>query len=392
MNIEIKPMNREHLAASLALSNFAFQVELTKEEREKRIARMEPDGTWGAFVDGHLASRLTLLSLQTWIQGKVFAMGGIAGVATWPEYRRGGLVGRLLAAALRQMKDSGQTVSFLHPFQFGFYRRFGWETYTEYKKYEIPVGLLPKLSPQPGRIERVTDNAVPVLAPIYETFASRYNGSLSRDEDWWNKRVLERKKGTIAVYYDEAGEPAGYVLYQVKDKVCAVHELVSLHHGARLALWRFLSDHDSMMEKLTVEAPADDQLPFLLDNPRIGQTVVPYFMARIVDAASFIAQYPFASGTEATFRLTLSDEHAEWNQGELTVAVDESGTARIVDDADAPDLPRAACDIQTLTALLLSYQRPAALREIGRLKADAAAVELLTRLVPAKTTYLPDFF
>ena len=60
-------------------------------------------------------------------------MGGIAGVATWPENRRQGHVSTLLKHALQEMKSKGQTLSFLHPFSIPFYRKFGWELYAEYK-------------------------------------------------------------------------------------------------------------------------------------------------------------------------------------------------------------------------------------------------------------------
>ncbi|MBP1157093.1 MULTISPECIES: GNAT family N-acetyltransferase [unclassified Paenibacillus] len=391
-NVEIRNIPSEHFAESLELSEFAFQNVHTSEERERRIGNLRSSELWGAYVDGLLAAKMTVLDLKTRIQGKTFGMGGIAGVATWPEYRRGGLVAHLLDHALRVMRDNGQTISLLHPFQFAFYRKYGWETYTEYKMYEIPSGLLPKIDPQPGRIVRVGQDLT-LLGRIYEQYASRYNGALVRDETWWRDRIFADKQGTVAVYYDMEGEPAGYVFYQVKERLLKVHELVSLHHGARMALWRFLADHDSMIDKLVVNAPADDRLPFLLDNPRVKQELVPYFMARIVDAARFLEKYPFASGTESSLLLEVTDSHAEWNNRMFAVTVDESGTARVSGvTSTAGDWPLVRCDIQTLTAMLMGYQRPGFLLEIGRLQCKPEMIETLERLVPVRQTYLPDFF
>lgn len=390
--VEIRNIPSEHFAESLELSEFAFQNVLTPGERERRKANLHSDELWGAYVDGRLASKMTILNLETRIQGKTFAMGGIAGVATWPEYRRGGLVAQLLTNALRVMRDKGQTISFLHPFQFAFYRKYGWETYTDYKIYEIPSGLLPKVGPQPGRILRIVQD-FPLLGSIYEKYASRYNGALVRDESWWRERIFANKQGTVAVYYDTEGQPAGYVFYQVKERVLRVHEFVSLHHEARMGMWRFLADHDSMIDKLIVNAPSDDRLPFLLDNPRVKQELVPYFMARIVDAASFLEKYPFASGTESTLLLDVSDAHAEWNNRMFEVKIDESGTARVADDSGTTvDWPLVQCDIQTLSTMLMGYQRPGFLREIGRLHCKPEMVERLERLIPVRQTYLPDFF
>jgi predicted acetyltransferase len=392
---EIRQITPGEVKDALALSEFAFQVELTQEQREQRIAQTKPEQVWGCFYEGRLAAKLHLLELQTWIQGKPFAMGGIAGVATWPEYRRGGLVSRMLDQALRVMRDQGQTVSFLHPFQFAFYRKFGWETYCDYKKYEIGVEQLPKLPPQPGRVERIEwgNGQLPLLNSIYGIYAARYNGTLVRDEAWWERLLGGSKKGTAAVYYDVSGEPAGYVFYQVKDKTCTVHELICLHHGARRALWRFLADHDSMLTTLTVQAPADDQLTFLLDNPRVRQEVVPYFMARIVDVATFVEKYPFTSGVEHVLQLRVTDLQAEWNHGCFHIEIDESGTARVERIGEpAEGVLLLETDIPTLSAMLMGYQRPSFLREIGRVQGEPAAVEAWEELIPVRQTYLPDFF
>jgi predicted acetyltransferase len=139
MDANIKNIENEYIGESLKLSEFAFQYELSAEERAERLARFKPELNWGYFVDGELAAKLIILPLTIGLNGRSFTMGGIAGVATWPEYRRHGMVKQLLMHALEQMREQGQTISCLHPFEFSFYRKFGWETYTDYKRYEIPL-------------------------------------------------------------------------------------------------------------------------------------------------------------------------------------------------------------------------------------------------------------
>ncbi|OXM83371.1 GNAT family N-acetyltransferase [Paenibacillus rigui] len=382
---------------SLALSEFSFQYKIPPEEWEKKLSQLKENEQWGAYVDGKLAAKLTILELHTWIQGKRWKLGGIASVATWPEYRRGGLVAGLLTNALRVMREEGQYISFLHPFQFAFYRKFGWETYTETKKYEIATALLPKLPSQPGRVVRVgEDNGL--LGSIYTSFAQRYNGTLDRDEAWWTNRIFPVQQGTAAVYYNEAGEPRGYVRYQIKDRVCDIHELVYLDRESWKGLWRFIADHDSMMEKVKISAPGDDQLPFLLDNPRIKQETSPYFMARLVDAAKFIELYPFIqppSGAVVSLELKVTDSHAAWNDGVFLIEVRADGTAKVEKREQAAGVtgrPQVECDISTLSTLLMGYQSASFLYEIERLRGNEEGISLLEALIPKRTTYLPDFF
>src|SRR4051812_40976544 len=130
MESNIRRIEKDTLADSIRLSQFAFQYELSQAEQEERIANFKPEQSWGYYMEEQLAAKLSILELKTWINGYPFAMGGIAGVATWPEFRRHGMVKKLLIHALQTMKAAGQTISFLHPFEFPFYRKFGWETYT----------------------------------------------------------------------------------------------------------------------------------------------------------------------------------------------------------------------------------------------------------------------
>ncbi|TDF91860.1 GNAT family N-acetyltransferase [Paenibacillus piri] len=403
--VDIRRIPKEQFADSLALSEFAFQYELPPDKREEKLAQFKEEENWGAYVDGKLAARLTVLDLHTWLYGKRLALGGVASVATWPEYRRGGLVARLLHNALQVMREQGQTVSYLHPFQFAFYRRFGWETYTDTKKYEIPTALLPKLPSQPGHVKRVGSD-IGLLHSIYSAYASRYNGTLDRDEDWWKWKIFANKKGAAAVYFDAVGKPSGYVHYRVNERVCQIHELVSLDWETTKGLWKFIADHDSMIDKVTVSVPTDDKLPFVLDNPRIKQEIVPYFMARIVDVKRFLEQFPFAAanaGSGCTLKLSITDAHASWNNGLFTVEVDGRGHTAVHFEELPNDAPAAAanpdgqvhslaCDISTLTAIFMGYQRPAFMREIERLYGDEAAASCLGALIPQRQTYLPDFF
>jgi predicted acetyltransferase len=236
------------------------------------------------------------------------------------------------------------------------------------------------------------------LDEVYQAFAGQYNGMLLRDEEWWTTRILV-KKGNAAVFYDGAGIAKGYIHYQVKNKEFNIYELVFLDESARRGLWKFIADHDSMIERVLLSAPSDDALASLLANPRIKQEIIPYFMARIVDIVPFLERYQAAAGLEK-FKLELNivDEYAPWNSGVFIVKWNASGKAiveRVLpgDSKKAKEVEhKVSCDIGTLTTLFMGYQRPKLLQSIGRLQTTNAVVELLERLIPRKTTYLSDFF
>ena len=131
-----------------------------------------------------------MIDFETWIAGKTVAMGGVASVATYPEYRRGGRVASLLRHALLEMKNKGQTISFLHPFQISFYRKFGFEVLSNWKKLKLKKEDFKPLPQVNGKVRRIAlEHVYENLNPIYEEFAKRFNGMLVRSESWWKERV-----------------------------------------------------------------------------------------------------------------------------------------------------------------------------------------------------------
>lgn len=393
------PMIRRLTSAELddmfALSQFAFQFELTKDELEKSKKREDPALSWGYFKDGHLAANMKIFPLEVYIHERVFAMGGVAGVATWPEYRRQGMVKQLLSHGLKVMKDAGQSVSFLYPFSFSYYRKYGWEHIVDRKKYMIKREQLPRFRDDSGRVERKQSDALPLLKQIYEEYGPRYNGPLKRSDDWWlHHTALSNKKSTIAVYFDEMGRPRGYMVYRVMNKEMKIDEIIHLDESTRRGLWQFIANHDSMIDQVTLIAPTDDTLPFLLPDPRIGQELLPYFMGRIVDAKSFLQQYPFQEGGVKRLVLSLQDPVAPWNQGRFELRFERGGQTDVrVYEQNQSDTPEGVeCDIQTLAAMLLSDRRPTTLHESDRLTGDSQQIRQWEQIIPRKTPYFPDFF
>lgn len=398
----IRRLTAHELDEVFALSQFAFQYELPEKEWQERKSREKPEETWGFFVDDRLAAKMKIMPLEVFIHGTVFSMGGISSVATWPEYRRQGMIKQLLTHGLQVMKEAGQSVSFLAPFSFAYYRKYGWEHVFDEKQYTVELDKLPHFNDASGIVKRKQlSDSLPLLNAIYEQFARKYNGPLKRSNDWWKYRsVLQDKKAIIAVYYDQHDVPKGYMVFKVKDREMDVKEFVHTDEDSRRGLWQFISNHDSMLQKVVLTAPVDDVLPFLLENPRIKQEILPYFMARIVDVKAFIEQYPFHRLDEVESGiLHIKDQYAPWNNGSFTVTINTDGKANVTpyNELNTHRDSRSStsglsCDIQTLSAMLLGYQCPSTLHEIGRLKVEEKDVLHWEKVIPQRTTYLPDFF
>jgi len=382
---------------SMELSSFAFQFPLSAEQLEDRRAGFLKGNDYrvGIFDNEQLCAQATLLHLNVYVNGEVLSMGGIAGVSTWPEHRRHGYVAHMIKELLVVMKENEQTISMLHPFSFSFYRKFGWESYIEYKKYELGSDHLPSLrkkfsSKRLGTVKRLDDWQH--LASVYDHYAKQYNGMLERNASWWKERVSTRKPGIYAGAYNEEQELTGYIIYEVTNRVMTIHEFITLTAEAELQLLMYIAQHDSMVESVTWTAPADDCFAYGLDNPRVKQELIPYFMARIVDVERFIAHYRFKpSDQDQVFTLKIEDEHASWNNGNYELRIASSGKATLT-KGERNDSPELAISIGSLTAWLLNYQKYDVLQRFDQLTGDEQAMKRLQIRIEEHTTYLTDFF
>ncbi|KAA0546109.1 GNAT family N-acetyltransferase [Bacillus sp. BGMRC 2118] len=381
---EIKKITLDEFDKSLELSQYAFQYSLSEESKQKRRESFHLHDVWGEFKGDILTSKLHLFPLSVFIGSTEVKMGGVAGVATWPEHRRGGSVARLIDHSLKTMKEKGQVLSFLHPFDIDFYRRFGWELCFSHKKYTMDRSHLQFLPGVPGTIRRLSlQNDLETINTIYEQFAWQYNGMLKRDRNWWENHVYSEGY-QFAVFYNEDEKPTGYLFYKVSDKLLDVQEFFYLDGMARRGLWNFICQHDSMVDKVKVIVPEDEQLHYLLKNPKVKIEVEPYFMARIVDVESFLKQYTYES-VQGRVVLHVKDDHAEWNNISIVIENGEVKTAHNQEEG-------LTLTIKELTAILLGAQTAQFLYRANMIIGSEEKVQLLDQLITSRPASIIDFF
>lgn len=387
---EIKELSGADYENIFLLSQFAFQYELSEAELEKKKKEAARHKIWGWMVNDQLAAKLHLIPLSTYVSGREFKTGGISSVATWPEYRRQGMVKHLLKHALIYMKENGQSISFLHPFSVPFYRKYGWElTFTNHHD-TIPLKMLKKDWQGNGYVRR--DNIdLELLHSIYTTYAKRFTGMLVRDEKWWEQRVL---KGNwhIAVAYNEDDHADGYIIYDVKENIFRVKEMAHKSLNGKKLLLQFIANHDSMAKEVQMTAPENDNLPLLVDDPLFEQKVEPYFMARIVDVAAFVNKYPFRENVlSQTLSLHVEDTFFPENSGTYNLNQTDSQTK--VAYAQTRGIKDGIyCTIQQLTVMMLGYKRPMDLFYAGLIQGEREEIMQLEKIIPLQQTFLADFY
>ncbi|MGE8078920.1 GNAT family N-acetyltransferase [Peribacillus loiseleuriae] len=379
-------LNENQLKEAMKLSEYAFQFQLAEDQIEERIETMKQHHqVYGINENDQLAAKLHLLPLSIYLGNNQLKMGGIAGVATYPEYRRKGFVKELLKEALFQIKDQGMSVSLLHPFSVPFYRKFGWELFSNRMKYVLNKSDLIMKNHPNGTVKRLTkEDHSAEIERVYEQYAEQFNGMLVRERSWWQNSAYGNQ--FIAVYYDDNGNASGYFMYSVHNRKMNVTEFIALTSNARISLWNFICQHDSMIEQVEMTIFERDPLHFMLKEPRIKAELTPYFMARIVDLDAFLAQYDFQwNHIDQGLILHIEDDLLLDNQKSVQL---HAGQILNAHDTDAG----IHLSINTLTAVLFGYQRPRELVLAGLISGSEACIEQLEALIPNRSPFFSDFF
>lgn len=377
---------------AIKLSMYAFQYKVSEEDIPKRKKMLDSHDILAVKDGEKLIAKLHIIPFSIYINDKQFQMGGIAGVSTYPEYRRHGHVKQLITDALKRMNQQHQYLSFLHPFDVHFYRRFGWEVFADNKKITIEKRDLIRLPSSQGKVKRdILEDERFQIEKVYETFASSHSGMLVRNEDWWRDHVYSEDH--IATYLNEKGEYEGYIVYSVKNKEMEVVEIITNTHEASIGLWNFICQHDSMVEKVIVTTSTHDLFPYYLKQPKQKIEIEPYFMARIVNVEKFLTTYSFLPTSEKLF-IHINDEFCTWNIGSYLITDDSITAYKEKEGSVCAHPPKVGLQmgIGTLTTILLGYKTVEEMFRLGEITGSIEDVRKLQRKIPSLRPFFPDFF
>ncbi len=355
----------------------------------------------GWFNKDKLVSQIALYPMQINIYNSIFEMGGITGVATYPEYSGIGLMADLMKEILATMRKNKQSISCLYPYSIPYYRSRGWEIVSDKMTFSMKDHQTPKVPKVDGIIQRVDCDNKDLIA-LHDEFAKQTHGCLIRNklawDEYWRWDVDDE---VIAIYYDSNDKPTGYIVYLLENDVFKIKELVYLNEEAHYGIWGYINAHQSMFDKVKGANYSNHNLAFLLEDGHIKETTQPYIMARIVDVMQFLSQYPFDSiNMNVMLCFIVSDPLLEWNNKQFIVqfspnvkqvkVIEREINSSLEDLGDS--IYTLHINIQTLTTMLMGYKRPLYLRQINRLDANDTTIDILEEIIPEGKAYFSDYF
>ena len=397
--VHIRKLAFEEVDDMSALAAYAFNSEISGERKKRFDYIIQHSQAYGAFDGEQLTSQLLSTPFQVDFHGARYKMAGIGCVSSYPEYRGQGSITALMQQLLSDLAKEKTALSYLAPFSYPFYRRYGFEQLFEQIAYRIDSNDWPKL-PKPksqGRVYRTNLKAAKqVIKRLYAEQPTKGPGGLIR-EDWW----LEYKFGygneyLFAVAENQQGDPRGYLVYQSSVERLTIKEWVALDKEAYTDLAGFIGSHSGATKEFYfVKGFTGESLSYLMPAPKAEMKLLPYMMGRIVEIETFVGSYPFLSnGKEGVFHLGINDTYAPWNEGvwKLTIQGGKGRMERLGDIADSQLHDVMQADIQTWTQLFMGYRRAPELLFYGPLSGSSEQAAELDQLIPMGKPQLEDYF
>jgi len=403
MPVEIRTITDDEVGAyrQAMIETFGDDAEGDPAGVDRTRALVDRSQMWAAFDRGQIVATSGTFDLSIGTPGGgSLRMAGLTMVTVRPTHRRRGLLRALMQLHLDDARARGYPISGLWASEASIYGRFGYGMATEAYAVEIAdAGTVVVAGGGPlDELEWIDEaRARAVLPSIYAVATADRPGALRRTEVWWReRRFLEaafarggasRLRHVLARRDDRL---VGYIAYRQRGGFTAslpsgrteIKELIAVDTRAEATLWRFALGMDLFPTVTWWNAPVDDVLPWMVNDPRrIQRRRTDDLWLRIEDVAATLEarRYPADGG----LRFAIDDTTA-WE-----LAVDE-GRGRCTASTRAPDL---RLDRATLSSLYLGGVSASRLARAGLVHGDVAAIATADRLfASAVAPWCPEVF
>ncbi|MHA7180259.1 GNAT family N-acetyltransferase [Arthrobacter sp. MDB2-24] len=317
----------------------------------------------------------------------------ITAVTVRSSHRRNGILRTMMTRDLREAKERGLALAILTASEATIYGRFGFGCATFTQSVEVDVReRFEVVAPRTGTTTLVArEHSVRLAEQIFARFHDATFGSVARQYayprrasgEWGRERPVEDRAVRMAVHYDAAGTPTGYVSYrfagwETTPYTMKIVDLVAATPSAYLELWRYLGSLD-LVQLITWDgARRDDPLPWALRDRRCYDVkgTEDVLWVRLLDVPAALGRRSYRGS--GTIVLEVVDTLGLAGGSYVLTVVDGVAQVEHVEAAAAPD---ATLTINALGSLYLGGVSASALAAAGALDASADdAVELLDTL------------
>lgn len=323
----------------------------------------QPENTLFYEVGGQLASNLQIRFFNLCLNGIPVKAGYLAGVATYPQFRKQGYSRALIQKSFAHILANGANYCFLVPTSFAFYEQFGFAAC--YNKTLCTID--PKELPRPAScLWKSTDTGSGMLLnSARNSFLQDCNGYVLRSLKDWNIFLQDNLHNVKAdCRFFRIGDDSGYYIARAKDDSLFVSEYGYTSPFIASRLLEQISLAGQNMRTIEILVPPKDSPYSNFFGLRGTYDTQPYAMARILSAEDALTLC--ARNFSGSVCIGVKDSVIAENNGIFHIqnhTVTRDGT---------PDI---FLDISTLTKLVWGYTDITSAYNMGLIKGTIQKAE-----------------
>ncbi len=263
--------------------------------------------------DDEIVSSLQLNQYNLKLNDKIYDTSYVVGVSTFPQARGKGYMKHIMDFTLNELYRKNQLVSILMPIDYRLYRKYGYEHCYDQIEYEIDIedlsGFKSKGCLKKAKLDNIND-----LINIENNFLKDLNGTIIRDENYYENlfKEVESEDGHIYIHEDELKD--GYIIYFINNENIFVRELYYNNLNALKGILRFLYNHNTQCKKVTISSPIDDKIRFILSNPKTANIKLkPFMMGRVINFKKYLESLNIKSNENLSINISVKDDFIKEN-------------------------------------------------------------------------------
>lgn len=397
-DLRVEPFNKKTREQYLDLCQFCFNMPAASRDRYF-IHEEEFECSLGAWDGDRLACGMWYWPYDMRMRGQFVRMGGVAAVATWPEYRNQGVVRHVLGLLQERMREDRRFVSVLAPFKWSFYRELGWEHTFDTLRLRFEPERVKRVKTPGYQARKVGLDDWQTFEEVHMEASARYNGPVCRSRDYWKRRFFEHVAGPSQAWLvEKGGVPRGFVVGRIGDpptgneaELYRVLQAVWVDGEAQHAVFNHLGSLRDQAKQILLHVPPDTDWARCFEEYKFEANLEPKMMTKVVDLKQGLAELSYDPGLSGRLAIELApDPGASWNDGHWQLSWSH-GRLTVAKSAEA-DPHAVQLSPRVLAQLYVGYRSVAQLLDSGRLVADREQGELLDRAFPACPAYLDDWF
>ena len=337
--------------------------------------------------DEEIVSSLQLSQYNLKLNDKIYDTSYVVGVSTFPQARGKGYMKHIMDFTLNELYRKNQLVSILMPIDYRLYRKYGYEHCYDQIEYEIDIedlsGFKSKGFLKKAKLDNIND-----LINIENNFLKDLNGTIIRDENYYENlfKEVESEDGHIYIHEDELKD--GYIIYFINNENIFVRELYYNNLNALKGILRFLYNHNTQCKKVTISSPIDDKIRFILSNPKTANIKLkPFMMGRVINFKKYLESLNIKSNENLSINISVKDDFIKENNKIFKIHLNNNKLN--VESGDY--IPDVEFNINTITQLAFSYINGKEAYLLNDLKENKKVIEFLDLIFVKKENYINEY-